>query len=595
MTRPLSPKDQTLSGLDALASPASTDIIYLVSDPGGTPLSKKVTLAALTSVTDHGGLVGLADDDHTQYHTDARGDARYYTETEMGAVATPSGASLVGVEDSDAHYTGADVEAVLAEINANAITHAGAADPHPGYVLNSELTAHEGAADPHAGYVLNAELTTHEGAADPHTVYHIVTDLSSTSNALGASLIGIEDAGALYAATDVEAALAEVMAAAGGGTFLPLAGGTMSGEINFGDQWQRGGSLSLFMNTTGQYIYGDYSVKTIMYLRSGTSGKYGRFTAEATNIKYDCVGVNYDLALQTAEGAILMFPDGAETARFMAEGMGFSQVSPDCQIEITANPAATPDMTKGIALTNDATATAGNQKISPMLRFKGIGWRTDATAAAMTVEQRMYLLPVQGAAVPGMDMIFEADVNGAGWTRYMATSNFGGGAMTVDTTAAGVGIESGIAKMGLWAGGATFAAFGHKTVFGTAADYGFIQGPDGDTYVNAATGEVILFQINNSDIAAISSVGMHFNDNFKNFYGSAGDAAIYYNGVHLQFDTQLVGSGDAHFTDGVDATGGFSVAGFAGINKSSFSFTDAAAFVHTIIINGGLITQWNIV
>lgn len=32
-------------------------------------------------VTDHGALTGLADDDHTQYHTDARGDARYYTQT----------------------------------------------------------------------------------------------------------------------------------------------------------------------------------------------------------------------------------------------------------------------------------------------------------------------------------------------------------------------------------------------------------------------------------------------------------------------------------------------------------------------------------
>lgn len=27
--------------------------------------------------TDHGALTGLADDDHTQYHNDARGDARY--------------------------------------------------------------------------------------------------------------------------------------------------------------------------------------------------------------------------------------------------------------------------------------------------------------------------------------------------------------------------------------------------------------------------------------------------------------------------------------------------------------------------------------
>lgn len=29
-------------------------------------------------VSDHGSLTGLADDDHTQYHNDARGDARYW-------------------------------------------------------------------------------------------------------------------------------------------------------------------------------------------------------------------------------------------------------------------------------------------------------------------------------------------------------------------------------------------------------------------------------------------------------------------------------------------------------------------------------------
>ena len=35
------------------------------------------------SAVDHGTLAGLAGDDHTQYHNDARGDARYYTETEL--------------------------------------------------------------------------------------------------------------------------------------------------------------------------------------------------------------------------------------------------------------------------------------------------------------------------------------------------------------------------------------------------------------------------------------------------------------------------------------------------------------------------------
>jgi hypothetical protein len=33
--------------------------------------------------SDHGLLTGLADDDHTQYHNDARGDARYYTQSQV--------------------------------------------------------------------------------------------------------------------------------------------------------------------------------------------------------------------------------------------------------------------------------------------------------------------------------------------------------------------------------------------------------------------------------------------------------------------------------------------------------------------------------
>jgi hypothetical protein len=41
-----------------------------------SPLRVKQAIDAL-GVTDHGALTGLADDDHPQYHNDARGDARY--------------------------------------------------------------------------------------------------------------------------------------------------------------------------------------------------------------------------------------------------------------------------------------------------------------------------------------------------------------------------------------------------------------------------------------------------------------------------------------------------------------------------------------
>ena len=59
-------------------------------------------------ITDHGGLDGLGDDDHSIYHTDGRGDARYYTKTELGATTTghTAGDDLIGVPSlAGATYT----------------------------------------------------------------------------------------------------------------------------------------------------------------------------------------------------------------------------------------------------------------------------------------------------------------------------------------------------------------------------------------------------------------------------------------------------------------------------------------------------------
>ena len=47
----------------------------------GLGVHKKIEVQDLP----HDLLAGLGDDDHTQYHNDARGDARYYTETEINA------------------------------------------------------------------------------------------------------------------------------------------------------------------------------------------------------------------------------------------------------------------------------------------------------------------------------------------------------------------------------------------------------------------------------------------------------------------------------------------------------------------------------
>lgn len=48
-------------------------------------------------VTDHGLLTGLGDDDHTQYHTDTRGDVRYYTKAQADAAYQPLDSDLTAV------------------------------------------------------------------------------------------------------------------------------------------------------------------------------------------------------------------------------------------------------------------------------------------------------------------------------------------------------------------------------------------------------------------------------------------------------------------------------------------------------------------
>lgn len=53
--------------------------LYLATDNGHVYLDVGSDWLDLTAIgpTDHGALTGLGDDDHAQYHNDARGDARY--------------------------------------------------------------------------------------------------------------------------------------------------------------------------------------------------------------------------------------------------------------------------------------------------------------------------------------------------------------------------------------------------------------------------------------------------------------------------------------------------------------------------------------
>jgi len=60
-----------------------------------------------TSGNDHGLLIGLLDDDHPQYHTNARGDARYYTQPIVDAKLAAQD-EFIELLDTPTTYSGSE-------------------------------------------------------------------------------------------------------------------------------------------------------------------------------------------------------------------------------------------------------------------------------------------------------------------------------------------------------------------------------------------------------------------------------------------------------------------------------------------------------
>lgn len=101
-------------------------------------------------VSDHGSLSGLSDDDHPQYHNDARGDARYYTQAQVNSAL--SGKENVGV-------------------------------------AAGLVSAHEAALDPHSQYTTTAEAQSIADAKVDNTAYDAsswdgVTTIAPSKNAV---------------------------------------------------------------------------------------------------------------------------------------------------------------------------------------------------------------------------------------------------------------------------------------------------------------------------------------------------------------------------------------------------------------------------
>lgn len=127
-----------------------------MSDPRIPPILTRLReleadVAALQGVgapiTDHGSLSGLTDDDHSHYHNDTRGDARYYRKAQVEALIPSTLAQL------DTSVTGAQLTADHAKLA----------------LIEPQATADQTAAEIRALYDSTRVFTTITSADSPYS------------------------------------------------------------------------------------------------------------------------------------------------------------------------------------------------------------------------------------------------------------------------------------------------------------------------------------------------------------------------------------------------------------------------------------------
>jgi hypothetical protein len=165
----------------------------------------------VSGVTDHGLLSGLADDDHTQYHNDTRGDVRYYTKTQVDSEIDTDIATHTAL--SDAHHseshTIASHDTTATGLELNELTGGGdtTLHDHDGITENSAHRA-DVTTNPHSvtkaqvglSAVPNTDFTTpvasnttHRGlvTGNPHSVTKTDVGLSNVPNTHFTTAVGL--------------------------------------------------------------------------------------------------------------------------------------------------------------------------------------------------------------------------------------------------------------------------------------------------------------------------------------------------------------------------------------------------------------------
>ena len=132
-----------------------------------------------SGVTDHGALTGLADDDHTQYHTDARGDARYAP-------------TAKGVTNGDAHnHDGGDgAQIAYASLSGLPALGTAAAAATGDFEASGAVSTHAALTQTHGISAWGATLVDDANVSVAHTTLGLGTAATTASTAYATATQG---------------------------------------------------------------------------------------------------------------------------------------------------------------------------------------------------------------------------------------------------------------------------------------------------------------------------------------------------------------------------------------------------------------------
>ena len=169
-------------------------------------------------------------------------------------------------------------------------------------------------------------------------------------------------------------------------------------------------------------------------------------------------------------------------------------------------------------------------------------------------------------------------------------------AYKLDVRGSTVNARVGLMEFGSWPLGSTYIYLQNNTLSSIEGNYGFLQGPTGETFVNAASGQTLHFRIGNSEKWAVLSTGVLQSDGLQTIRTSTGTltlATALGNGhiILSPHGTGNVGIGTItpsyklHVTGDIYANGGWlRVSGTSGLYFESYGggwYMDDATWVRT--------------